>query len=131
MANVLRVFAVWVLLDGLAVVPRAFFERELTIGHLIAPEIARGIVIAALSVGLAWWGWGYWSFIVGDLAGAALLAGYSWWKAWGKIPLKYEPEQLPGLLRGRTLHARSGNWGCPGGPRPALRSCRKRLTHVG
>ena len=32
-------FAVWVLLDGLAVVPRAFFERELTIGNLVAPEI--------------------------------------------------------------------------------------------
>jgi len=100
---VLRVFAVWVLLDGLAVVPRAFFERELTIGHLIAPEIARGIVIAAISVGLAWRGWGYWSFIAGDLAGAALLAGYSWWKAWGRIPLKYEPEQLSGLLRGSFL----------------------------
>lgn len=100
---VLRVFAVWVLLDGLAVVPRAFFERELTIGHLIAPEIARGVVVAALSVGLAWIGWGYWSFIAGDLAGAALLAAYSWWKAWGKIPLKYEPEQLSGLLRGSFL----------------------------
>ena len=54
----LRVFAVWVLLDGLAVVPRAFFERELTIGNLIAPEIWRGIVIAAVAVGLAWRGWG-------------------------------------------------------------------------
>jgi lipopolysaccharide exporter len=100
---VLRVFAVWVLLDGLAVVPRAFFERELTIGHLIAPEIARGLAVAAISVGLAWTGWGYWSFIAGDLAGAALLAGYSWWKAWGRIPLRFEPELLSGLLRGSFL----------------------------
>ena len=38
--------AVWMLLDGLAVVPRAFFERELTIGSLVAPEIWRGVVIA-------------------------------------------------------------------------------------
>lgn len=100
---VLRVFAVWVLLDGLTVVPRAFFERELTIGHLIAPEIWRGIMIAVLSVGLAWLGWGYWSFIAGDLAGAALLAGYSWAKAWGKIPLKVEPALLPPLLRSSFL----------------------------
>jgi O-antigen/teichoic acid export membrane protein len=95
----LRVFAVWVLLDGLAQVPRAFFERELTIGNLIAPEIGRGIVIALVACGLAWLGWGYWSLVIGDLVGAALLAGYSWWKAWGKIPLKFEPELITGLVR--------------------------------
>jgi O-antigen/teichoic acid export membrane protein len=96
---VLRVFAVWVLLDGLAVVPKAFFERELTIGNLVAPEIWRGVVIAVVAVGLAWKGWGYWSLVAGDLAGAALLAGYSWYKAWGKVPLKVEPELVPDLVR--------------------------------
>jgi O-antigen/teichoic acid export membrane protein len=96
---VLRVFAIWVLLDGLAVVPKAFFERELTIGNLVAPEIWRGVIIAAVSVGLAWLGWGYWSFILGDLAGAALLAGYSWHKAWRKVPLKVEPALVPDLVR--------------------------------
>jgi PST family polysaccharide transporter len=97
--SVLRVFAVWVLLDGLAGVPRAFFERELTIGNLVAPEIGRGVVIALVSVGLAWLGWGVWSLVIGDLVGAALLAGYSWAKAWGKIPLKVEPELARDLVR--------------------------------
>src|SRR4051794_35231802 len=96
---VLRVFAVWVLLDGLAVVPRAFFERELTIGNLVAPEIWRGVVMAAVSLGLAGWGWQHWSLVAGDLVGAALLAGYSWAKAWGKIPLKIEPRQAFDLIR--------------------------------
>jgi O-antigen/teichoic acid export membrane protein len=97
--SVLRVLAFWVLLDGLAQVPRAFFERELTIGNLVAPEIARGVVIAAVAVGLAWLGWGYWSLVIGDLVGAALLAGYSWSKAWGKIPLKFEPHLATDLVR--------------------------------
>jgi PST family polysaccharide transporter len=95
----LRVFAIWVLLDGLAVVPKAFFERELTIGNLVAPEIWRAAVIAAVSVGLAWLGWGYWSFILGDLAGAALLAAYSWAKAWGKVPLAVERGLVADLVR--------------------------------
>ena len=95
----LRVFAVWVLLDGLAMVPRAFFERELTIGSLVAPEIWRGVVIAAVSLGLAWLGWRHWSLVIGDLVGAALLAGYSWGKAWGKIPLKFESGQAWALIR--------------------------------
>lgn len=96
---VLRVFAVWVLLDGLAVVPKTFFERELTIGNLVAPEIWRGVVIAAVAVSLAWLGWGYWSLVAGDLAGAALLAAYSWAKAWKKLPLKVELELVPDLVR--------------------------------
>jgi O-antigen/teichoic acid export membrane protein len=80
-------------------VPRTFFERELTIGNLIAPEIGRGIVLAAVSVGLAWLGWGYWSLVIGDLVGAALLAAYSWAKAWGIIPLKADLELVPDLVR--------------------------------
>jgi O-antigen/teichoic acid export membrane protein len=100
---VLRVFAAWVLLDGLAMVPRAFFERELTIGNLVAPEIGRGVVIAAVSLGLAWLGWQHWSLVIADLVGAALLAGYSWAKAWGKIPLKVEPELAFGLVRKSAL----------------------------
>jgi len=97
--SVLRVFALWILLDGLAVVPRTFFERELRIGNLIAPEIGRGLVLAAVSVGLAWLGWGYWSLVIGDLVGAALLAAYSWAKAWGKIPLKADLDLVPDLVR--------------------------------
>jgi O-antigen/teichoic acid export membrane protein len=96
---VLRVFAVWVFLDGLAVVPKAFFERELTIGRLIGPEVWRGVVIAVVSVALAWAGWKVWAFVVADLAGALLLAVFSWSRAWGKIPLKPDLHLLPDLIR--------------------------------
>ncbi|HBL30628.1 MAG TPA: hypothetical protein DD490_27650, partial [Acidobacteria bacterium] len=40
---VLRVFALVVLLDGLAVVPKVFFERELEVGRLVLPEVLRGL----------------------------------------------------------------------------------------
>lgn len=96
---VLRVFAVWVVLDGLSVVPKAFFERELTVGRLVGPEIARGFVIAGLSVGLAWMGWGLWSFVAADLAGALLYGLWAWWRAWGKVPLRMELPLLPDLIR--------------------------------
>jgi O-antigen/teichoic acid export membrane protein len=101
--SVLRVFSFWILLDGLAVVPRVFFERELTIGHLIGPEIWRGAIVGIVSIGLAWMGFGYWSLVVGDLIGAGLLASYSWVKVWGKIPLRVETELLPSLLRSSFL----------------------------
>jgi O-antigen/teichoic acid export membrane protein len=100
---VLRVFAVWVLLDGLAVVPKAFFESELQIGRLIAPEVCRWVLIAVVSVGLAYLGWGAWSFVVADLLGAALFAAWAWARAWGKIPLRTDWPLLPGLLRASWL----------------------------
>ena len=101
---VLRVFSLWILLDGLVAVPRTFFERELRIGRLVMPEIARGLLVAALSVVLAWRGLGVWSLVWGDLAGSALFALLVWRRGWGRVPLQVDWSLLPDLLRrGRTL----------------------------
>jgi O-antigen/teichoic acid export membrane protein len=101
---VLQVFALWILLDGLAAAPRTFFERELRIGRLVAPEILRGVVVAVVAVLLARRGWGVWSLVWGDLAGAVLYAAWVWRRAWGVMPLEVDWRLLPDLLRrGRTL----------------------------
>jgi PST family polysaccharide transporter len=97
--GVLRVFALWVLLDGLGLVPRTYFERELRIGRLMLPEIARGVAVAALAIGLAWLGYGVWSFVVADLAAAAVFAALAWRRAWGRMPLEVDLRLLPSLLR--------------------------------
>ena len=96
---VIRVFALWVLLDGLSVVPKAFFERELSVGALLAPEIWRGVAVAAMSVALAAAGWGYWSFVAGDLAGAAVMAAWCWTRARRRMPLHVDLRLIPDLLR--------------------------------
>lgn len=96
---VLRVFSVWVLLDALVAVPRTFFDRELRIGRLVGPEIWRSLTVAAVSLVLAWLGWGVWAFVAGDLAAAALFAGLVWWRAAGEMPLEAHPGILPELIR--------------------------------
>lgn len=96
---VLRVLAVWVLLDGLAVVPKAFFERELTIGKLVGPEVSRVLVFAAVSLGLAWLGWGVWSFVAGELASVLLYGLWAWAGAWRKVTLTLDLNLLPDLIR--------------------------------
>jgi O-antigen/teichoic acid export membrane protein len=104
--EVLRLMAVWVLLDGLASAPRTFFERELRIGRLVAPEIVRGLTIAVVSVGLAWRGSGVWSLVWGDILGAALYAAILWRRAWREMPRDIDWSLLPDLLhRGRALFA--------------------------
>jgi O-antigen/teichoic acid export membrane protein len=95
--------AAYVLLDGLATVPRVYFERRLEIGRLVVPEIARGAVFAVVSIALAVAGAGVWAFVVGELVGVALLAGFLWWRAWGRIPLVFDLRSLPDLLRRSRL----------------------------
>jgi O-antigen/teichoic acid export membrane protein len=98
---VLAVYAWWVLLDGLAVVPRVYFECELEVGRLVMPEIARGAAVAALSIGLAALGGGVWSLVAGQLGGAALFAALLWRRAFRRIPLRPGrggARLLPGMI---------------------------------
>ncbi len=95
---ILRVYAAWVFLDGLAVVPKLFFERELEVGRLVAPEIARGLAVALVAIVLAWRGAGVWSLVAGELAGAALFAALLWWRARGRFPIVLEPRLIWPLI---------------------------------
>ena len=95
--------AAYVLLDGLATVPRVFFERRIEVGRLVVPEIVRGAVFAAVAVGLALAGAGVWAFVAGELAGVALLAAMLWWRAWGRFRLTVDWRLLPDLLRQSRL----------------------------
>jgi O-antigen/teichoic acid export membrane protein len=85
---VLRALAPYVLLDALAVVPRIWFERQLAVGRLVAPELWRGAMLAVVSIALAAAGWGVWSFVAGELAGAALFAALVWLRVRGRLPLQ-------------------------------------------
>jgi len=96
---VLRVLSLWVLIEGLGVVPRVFFERELKVTRLVGPEIGRGFVLAATSITLAWQGFGVWSFVIGELVAALLYMLILWRRAWGHMPIKLRLGPLPGLLR--------------------------------
>lgn len=96
---VLRVLSLWVLIEGLGVVPRVFFERELQVTRLVGPEIGRGFVLAATSITLAWQGFGVWSFVIGELVAAFLYMLVLWRRAWGHMPIALRLGPIPGLLR--------------------------------
>ncbi len=96
---VIRAMAIWVILDGIVVVPRTFFERELRIGRLVIPEIGRGLVVATVALTLVWQGWGVWGWVIGELAATAFFAAAVWMQAWRKVPLVFEPRLIVDLLR--------------------------------
>ncbi len=98
---ILRIYALWVFLDGLAVVPKLYFERELAVGRLVMPEILRGLSIAVVAIALSTRGLGVWSLVAGELAGAAIFAALLWWRVRGRLRLdlgRKDLALLPGLL---------------------------------
>ncbi|HYU35853.1 MAG TPA: oligosaccharide flippase family protein [Thermoanaerobaculia bacterium] len=102
--EVLRIYSLFVLLDGLSVVPKVFFERELEVGRLVVPEVLRGLTMAAVSITLAVLHFGVWSLVAGQLAGAALFAAMLWARARGHMPLDFQPRLIPDLIsRSMTL----------------------------
>lgn len=104
--RVVAVLAPWVLLDGLAMVPRVWFERHLRVGRLVVPELLRGLTFALTAVTLGALGIGVWSFVAGELAGAALLAAVLWARAAGEMPLRFDAAPLLDLLaKSRYLFA--------------------------
>ncbi len=96
---VLRAMSLLVLAEGLAAVPKTWFEGELQVGRTVLPEVLRNLVFVLLSVTLAWRGWGVWSMVLGQLAGTSLYAVLLWRRAWGRIPLVHLPGQTWPLVR--------------------------------
>lgn len=95
--------AAFVLLDGLATVPRVFFERRLEVGRLVLPEIVRSGALAVVAIGLALAGAGVWAFVAGELVAIALLAALLWWRVRGRLRLDFDLRLLPDLLRQSRL----------------------------
>lgn len=96
---ILRAMCLFLLLEGLAQVPLMYFEGELEIGRALLPEMARNLVLAVTSIGLAVLGFGIWSLVLGHLAASAVNAVLLWARAWGRIPLTWLRGQTPRLLR--------------------------------
>lgn len=91
----LRALALYLVLEGLATVPLVFFEAELRIERTVGAELARSATYAGVALTLAFAGAGVWSFVVAQLLGTAVYAGFLWWRAAGRIPL--------GRVAGATL----------------------------
>ncbi|MEE8138603.1 MAG: oligosaccharide flippase family protein [Thermoanaerobaculia bacterium] len=96
---VIQALSLFLLFDGLASVPRVYFEGELAIGRAVVPELVRNLVFAATSVALAYFGHGVWSLVVAHVAAAGVYAAHLWLRAYPRIPLRWERGKTMSLLR--------------------------------
>ena len=96
---VVAALSAFLLLEGLASVPRVYFDAELRVGRTVAPEITRNVVYSAVTLGLAYFGWGVWSLVLGLIVSTGVYAAHLWWRALGSIPLNFERGQTWTLIR--------------------------------
>ncbi len=96
---VLKWLTLFLFFEGLATVPKVFFESELRIGRAVVPELARNLFMAAVSISLAVAGSGIWSLLIAQVGSSALYALMLWWRAWGEMPLTFQRGETWNLVR--------------------------------
>ena len=78
---ILRALCLFLFVQGLGSVPLTFFEAEQAIEKTIPAELGRNVCFAALSLFLAFRGWGVWSIVIAHITAAALYSAMLWWAA--------------------------------------------------
>jgi PST family polysaccharide transporter len=96
--NVIRAMSLFLFFEGLAIVPKTFFDAELRVGRTVLPEIIRNLIFAALSLTLALTGFGVWSLVIAQIACTIYYALHLWIRAWGEIPWNWERGQTAALV---------------------------------
>ena len=91
---VIAAFAVYLFLEGLASVPKTFFENELAVGRLVLPEVLRNLIAAGSAIAMAIAGLGVWSLVLSQVLAVAVYCAHLWLLARGRIELLW--------LRGKT-----------------------------
>ncbi len=99
LAGVLRCMALFLFFEGLAIVPKTYFEGELQVGRALLPEVLRNLTFVVLALSLAGLGFGAYSLAFAHVAAAGVYALLLWRAAWGQMPLTWNRGQTLALLR--------------------------------
>jgi O-antigen/teichoic acid export membrane protein len=78
LTEVMRVLSLVLIIRGLSLIPGALIERELVFANRAKGELAAATTQAAVAIPLAVYGFGVWSLVAAQLAGAAVQAVVFW-----------------------------------------------------
>jgi PST family polysaccharide transporter len=96
--EVIQAMSIFLLFEGLALVPKTYFDAELLVGRTVLPEVVRNLVFAAISLTMALSGFGVWSLVVAQVSCTIYYAIHLWIRAWGEMPLHFERGRTGALL---------------------------------
>ena len=87
-----RVLGLSLPFTGLGIVPDAMLQREMKFRTLLISDIARNLMKGLISIGLAIFGFGVWSLVLGQVAGVLTGSALSWILAGWRPTWRFHPE---------------------------------------
>lgn len=97
---VLRVFSIFILVEGLGMIPKVYAQKELLIKRIVWCEILNLVSMAVVSIIMAYFGYGVWSLVFGQIVGQSMLTLFSWLIFRKEIKLRLQIDTIPVFLRG-------------------------------
>lgn len=79
LVEVLRVISLSFIFDGLGKTHDALLQKDLKFQKSTVPEIISTSLKGIVSIALAWFGYGVWSIVIGQVVGAAAQTAAKWW----------------------------------------------------
>lgn len=102
----LRVMSFSVVLSSFATVPSTLLEKELEFKRRALPELTMGLTYAAVSIALAYKGYGVWSLVIGHIASTAMASAVAWTVAkWKPVASFHKESAKRTLSYGKPLMA--------------------------
>lgn len=96
--SVIRLMALYLVIEGLASVPLTHFEARLEIGRAVAPELVRTLTYCLGALALALAGAGVWSFVLAMVGSQLVYAAMLWSRARSSIELRHVPGTARALV---------------------------------
>ena len=94
----IRVVSILFLLNGALFIPQTRLTKEMKFGIILKAALASSLVSAAVSIGMAFLGFGYWTIIIASLIAAAVNLGALWFLARWRIAIVYDARIARELL---------------------------------
>ncbi len=94
----IRVVSILFLLNGALFIPQTRLTKEMKFGIILKAALVSSLVSAAVSIGMAALGFGYWTIIIASLIAATVNLGVLWFLAPWRIALVYDARIARELL---------------------------------
>ncbi len=67
--SIVRVLAVGFFIANLKNVPESLIRKDMAFQKRVVPELGKSLIKGGVAILMAWWGWGVWSLVWGQVAG--------------------------------------------------------------
>ncbi len=96
--SIVRVLAVGFFVANLKNIPESLIRKDLAFHKRVVPELGKSFIKGGVAILMAWWGWGVWSLVWGQVAGGAASMVLYWALCRSRPRFAYDREIAGSIL---------------------------------